>query len=125
MQNYHRKITVNATPEEAMKKISQVNNWWKTDFYGNTDKVNDKFTVPFGDVDGEKSFVDFVVSEMVPNQKVVWEVIDCNLPWFKNKTEWNNTEVVFEISSINKISSQKPQCQCILEESGNGGISNY
>ena len=41
------------------------------------------------------SFVDFVISEFVPNKKVVWKVIDCNLPWFKDKKEWNNTEVVF------------------------------
>jgi hypothetical protein len=97
-KNYHRTITVNATSEEAMRKISQVNHWWKTDFYGSAEKLNDKFTVPFGELNGEKSFVDFVVSEFVPNKKVVWKVTNCNLPWFKDKTEWNNTEVVFQIS---------------------------
>jgi len=98
-KNYHRTITVNATAEEAMKKISQVNHWWKHDFSGSAEKLNDKFTVPFGELNGEKSFVDFVVSEFVPNKKTVWKVTDCNLPWFKDKKEWNNTEVVFEISS--------------------------
>jgi hypothetical protein len=100
-KNYHRTITVNASPEEAMKKISQVNHWWKHDFSGSAEKLNDKFTVPFGELNGEKSFVDFVVSEIVPTKKAVWKVTDCNLPWFKDKTEWNNTEVVFEISSDN------------------------
>jgi hypothetical protein len=98
-KNYHRTITVSASSAEAMKKISQVHNWWKHDFSGNAEKLNDKFKVPFGDLNGEKSFVDFVVSEFVPNKKIVWKVIDCNLPWFKDKKEWNNTEVVFEISS--------------------------
>ena len=65
--------------------------------------LNDKFTVPFGELNGEKSFVDFVVSEFVPNKKAVWKVTNCNLPWFKDKTEWNNTEVVFEISSENSM----------------------
>jgi len=31
-KNYHRTVTVNTSPEEAMKKISQVNLWWKKDF---------------------------------------------------------------------------------------------
>ena len=100
-KNYHRTINVNASKEETFKKISQINHWWKHDFSGSAEKLNDKFTVPFGDLNGEKSFVDFIVSEWVPNKKAVWKVTNCNLPWFKDKTEWNNTEVVFEISPEN------------------------
>ncbi len=59
--------------------------------------MNDKFTVPFG----EPSFVDFVVSEMITNKKVIWSVTDCYLPWFNDKKEWNNTQVVFELSGEN------------------------
>jgi len=47
------------------------------------------------------TFVDFVISELIPNKKVVWKVRDCNLHWIEAKKEWNNTEVVFEISSEN------------------------
>jgi hypothetical protein len=93
-KNYHRAIEVNATAEETMKKIGQVNFWWKKDFSGNAEKLNDKFTVPFG----ETSFVDFIISEMLTNKKVVWSVTNCYLPWFNDKTEWNNTKVVFELS---------------------------
>lgn len=99
-KNYHRTIIVNATSEEAMKKICQVNKWWKHDFSGSAEKIQDKFTVPFGDLNGEKSFVDFVVTEIVPNRKSVWKVTNCNLPWFNDKTEWKNTEVIFEIYSV-------------------------
>ena len=91
----------NASAEEAMKKISQVNLWWKKDFYGSAEKLNDTFTVPFGELNGEKSFVDFTISELVPNKKVTWKVTDCYLPWFKDKKEWNNTEVVFKLSEGN------------------------
>lgn len=93
-KNYHRTITVNASATEAMKKISEVNCWWKKDFSGSAEKLNDIFTVPFG----EPSFVDFVVSEIIPGKKAVWKVTDCYLPWFNDKKEWNNTEVVFELS---------------------------
>jgi hypothetical protein len=99
-RNYHKTIAVNATVAEAMKKISQVK-WWKQEFTGSAEKLNDKFKIPFGDLNGEKSFVDFIVSEFVPNKKTVWKVTNCNLPWFKDKKEWNNTEVVFELSEEN------------------------
>ena len=97
-KNYHRTITVNASAAESMKKISQIGHWWKHDFIGSAEKQDDKFTVPFSELNGEKSFVDFVVTEIVPNKKTIWKVTDCNLPWFKDKTEWNNTEVIFEIT---------------------------
>jgi hypothetical protein len=93
-KNYRRTITVNVSPAEAMKKISRIDLWWRKDFSDRAEKLNDKFTVPFG----EPSFVDFVVSELAPDQKVVWKVTDCYLPWFNDKKEWNNTEVVFELS---------------------------
>ena len=95
--NYHKTIIVNASADEAMNKISHVNLWWKKEFSGSAEKLNDKFTVPFG----EPSFVNFVVSEFVPDKKVVWKVIDCYLPWFQDKKEWNNTEVVFQLSEEN------------------------
>ena len=88
---------VNASAEEAIKKISQVNLWWKKDFSGSAEKLNDKFKVLFG----EPSFVDFVVSEFVPGKKLGWKVIDCYLPWFQDKKEWNNTEVDFQLSEEN------------------------
>jgi hypothetical protein len=132
-KNYHRTITVNASADEAMKKITQVNLWWKTDFYGSAKKLNDKFKIPFGELNGEKSFVDFVVSEFVPNKKVVWKVTNCNLPWFKDKKEWNNTEIVFEISSENGKSKidfthiglvPGIECYDVCEKGWNGHVTN-
>lgn len=128
-KNFHRTITVNASAKEAMKKISQVNCWWKKDFSGSAEKLNDIFTVPFG----EPSFVDFKVSEFVPSKKMVWKVIDCYLPWFQNKKEWNNTEVVFQLSEENnktKINFTHiglvPEVECynVCEKGWNSHINN-
>jgi len=91
-KNYNRTITVNVSAEEAMKKICQVNRWWAKNFTGKAEKMNDKFSVHF-----DKTFVNFEISEYLPNQKVVWKVTDCHLDWINNKKEWNGTKVVFEI----------------------------
>jgi len=48
-KNFHRAIKVNSSAKEAMKKISQVNLWWAKNFSGSAEKLNDKFTVRFGE----------------------------------------------------------------------------
>ena len=96
-KNYRKTITVNAFIEDAMEKISNIDLWWKKDFTGSARRLNDTFTVPFG----APSFVNFIVSELEPGKKVVWKVTDCYLRWFKDTKEWNNTEVVFQLSEEN------------------------
>lgn len=128
-KNYHKAIMVNASPADAMKMISQVNQWWKNDFSGSAGQLNDTFRVPFG----EPSFVDFVVSEFLPAKKMVWKVTDCYLPWFRDKKEWNNTEVVFQVSAENKKTKidfthiglvPEVECYDVCEKGWNGHIDN-
>ncbi len=92
-KNFTTTIKVNASAEEALKKINEVKKWWAKKVRGKSEKLHDKFTVDFG-----TTWVDFEISELIPNKKVVWKVVDCNLEWIENKKEWNGTDVVFEIS---------------------------
>ncbi len=126
-KNYRRTITVNASAEEVMKKISQINLWWVANFTEKAEKLNDKFHVPMG-----RTFVDFQITELVPNKKIVWKVIDCNLPWLKDTKEWNNTEVVFEIYEKGNTTQidfthiglvPGIECYDICEEGWNGHIT--
>jgi len=92
-KSFNTTIKVHTSAEEAVKKINEVNKWWAKKVKGKSEKLNDKFTVDFG-----STWVDFQITELKPNKKVVWKVIDCNLEWIKNKKEWNGTDVVFEIA---------------------------
>lgn len=40
----------------------------------------------------------FRVSEVVPEPRAVWQVLDSRLSWIGDQDEWNGTEVVFEVS---------------------------
>ena len=92
-QNYQSSIAAAFTPGEAFEGISRVNEWWAKNFEGSAEKLNDVFTVRFGE-----TFVTFKVTESMPGKKIAWHVTDCYLPWLNDKTEWNGTTVVFDIS---------------------------
>jgi hypothetical protein len=91
-QNYQSSIAADFTPREAFEAINKVNEWWAKNFEGSAEKLNDVFTVHFGE-----TFVTFKVTESIPGKKIAWKVTDCWLPWLKDKTEWNGTTVQFEI----------------------------
>ena len=92
-QNYQCSIAANFTPGDAFDGINQVNEWWAKNFEGSSKKLNDIFTVRFGE-----TFVTFIVTESIFGKKIAWLVTDCYLPWLQDKTEWNGTTVVFDIS---------------------------
>ena len=107
-------ITANITAEEAMKAISRVSHWWAKDVTGSTEKLNDEFTVRFGE-----TFVDFKITEFVPGSKIVWAVTNSYLPWLKDKTEWTNTRVIFELNADDNLTTINfthlglvPQVEC-------------
>ena len=112
--HFHTTIKVNASTEEALKKINQVDEWWAKKVKGNAEKLYDKFTVDFG-----TTWVNFQITEMVPGKKLVWKVTDCNLDWIKTKKEWNGTDVVFDISENENLTQIDfthigliPSCEC-------------
>jgi hypothetical protein len=94
-QNYQCSIAADFTPAVAFEAIGRVNEWWAKNTEGSAEKLNDVFTVRFGE-----TFVTFKVTESMPGKKIVWAVTDCHLPWLKDKTEWNGTTVVFEIAPL-------------------------
>ncbi len=93
-QDYMATILVKATANKAFKSINQVAAWWIENMEGSSEKLNDVFTIHFGE-----AFVTMKIVESVPDKKVVWTVTDCYLHWFADKEEWKNTRIVFEISA--------------------------
>jgi hypothetical protein len=130
--DYHKTVNVSSSSLTASKKVSEIT-WWIRDYSGKAEKKGDTFRVSFGNVDGEPAFVDFTVSELMPGIKTAWKVNDCHLPWFNDKKEWNNTEVVFEFSEENGNTTidfthiglvPEVECYSICESGWNGHINN-
>jgi len=92
-------ITVDQTPEEAFAAINNVRGWWSGEIEGSTDKPGAEFTYRYGDIHYSRQRI----TELIPGRKVVWIITDSNLSFVKDKTEWNGTEISFEISKKGKI----------------------
>ena len=92
-QDLRSTTTTPASTAEAYDKICRVTEWWTQTVDGKSGAKGDAFTVRFGE-----TFTDFVIDEAIPGHKLVWRVTNCYLPWQNNKTEWNGTSVVWEIS---------------------------
>jgi len=97
-QDYTTTITVNATAQEAFQGINSVTKWWTENLEGRSQKLDDEFTVQFGDVHVSTQ----KLVEVIPNKKVVWLVTDSNLNFIEDKHEWTGTKVSFEIFEKDK-----------------------
>jgi len=92
-KNYQCSITANVTVAKATECINRVDKWWTENFEGSAENLHDTFTVRFGE-----TFVNFKVIEVIADKKMAWEVTDCYLHWLKDKKEWKNTIVMWELS---------------------------
>jgi len=93
-QNFTASFTVDQTLQEVFDAINNVRGWWSEEIEGRTDQLGGVFYYHYQDIHR----CTFKITELVPGQKVVWQVLHNDFNFIKDKTEWNGTEVVFEIA---------------------------
>lgn len=93
-QNFTTVLLVDQTPEAVFNAINNVRGWWSEEIEGSTDKLNEEFRYHYEDVHSCK----MRIIESIPNEKIVWIVLDNYFKFTKDKSEWKDTKVIFEIS---------------------------
>ena len=101
--NFTTTISTDQSPEEAFAAINDVRGWWSENIEGSTANFGDEWTYRHSDAHHKEVHrCRLKVTEMVPNKKVVWLVVDNYFNFTEDKTEWTNTKIVFEISTRGK-----------------------
>jgi len=93
-QNYTTTFLVDQTPAEVFNAITNVKGWWSEEVDGGTENLNDVFLYHYQDV----HLCKIKLIEVVPNEKIVWYVLDNHFNFTEDEKEWTDTQIVFEIS---------------------------
>lgn len=92
-ESFTTSLLVDQSPSEVFKAVNNVRGWWSEHIKGDTAHAFAEFVFEVTGVHYSKQ----KLIEFVPDKKVVWLVTDSKLSFLKNKSEWTNTKVVFDI----------------------------
>lgn len=94
-KSYTAAIEVINSPQEIFEHITiGVAKWWGgKDLSGSSVNLNDEFIVDHPGAHYSKQ----KLVEVMPGKKLVWHVTESSLSWLKEREEWKNTYMIFEI----------------------------
>ena len=92
--DFNTTFSVDETPNAVFHAITNVRGWWSENIEGGTRQLNDEFIYQFQDI--HKCTVKIIT--LIPDKKVVWQILDNYFNFTQDETEWTGTEIEFEIS---------------------------
>ncbi len=99
MKNYTFSFTTSNSVKEVFDLLLNINEWWsgiyEETITGDSQKIGDEFSFSAG---GGMHFSRQKLAELIPNQKIVWQITESNLSFLENPKEWEETRLVFDIS---------------------------
>ena len=93
-QDFSTSFVVDNSPAEVYNAVNNVRGWWSENIEGATDQVNGEWLYQYKDV----HICKIKVIEMIPNQKVVWKVLNNYFNFTEDKSEWTGDTIIFNIS---------------------------
>ncbi|ROS31344.1 SRPBCC family protein [Cellulomonas sp. PhB150] len=87
-------FVVDESPDDVFAAVLDVRGWWTDDIEGPTGDVGDVFVFRHTDVHYSK----LLITEVVPGRRVTWLVLDTELSFVEDTTEWINTSITFEVT---------------------------
>jgi len=100
LPDYHFSFKVDINPEQVIEHISNVSGWWASHVEGESKNINDRFIVRFG-----STYAQIRITESDGQSRIVWLIDDCNMDLLKDKKEWKDTRIVWDISKSDGITT--------------------
>ncbi len=101
-RDYTTRIVVDQSPKQAFDAINNARGWWagpwSGQIKGDTNTLGAVFTYRVPDV----HYCKMKITELSPDRKIVWHVLDSDISYTKTKTEWTDTKISFEIAKKGK-----------------------
>lgn len=94
--NFSTSILVDATPAGVYNAINKPQCWWSDSISGSPEILHSEWRYHFGD----NHITRLKTIELVPNERVVWQVLENYFKNAKDQTEWVGNEIIFRIDNI-------------------------
>jgi hypothetical protein len=104
-RDFTTSILVDQTPQEAFDAINDVRGWWSGEIEGRTDVLGEEFTYSYKKLHRTTQ----KITELVPGEKIVWHVTASHLDFVRDKSEWDGTDIVFEIARKREETGEKTE----------------
>jgi hypothetical protein len=92
-KDYSATFLVDNTPEAAFDAINNVRGWWSENIEGRTDALGE---FKYRAEDLHRCTIR--ITELVPGKRVVWHVLDNDFNFIADKSEWKDTDIIFELA---------------------------
>ena len=94
-KNFTTSINVDKDISHAFNAIKNFRAWWSEEIKGKTDQLNKTFFYHYKDV----HLCKIKLIEIVADKKLIYQVIENEFNFTKDKTEWINTKLIFDLST--------------------------
>jgi len=111
-QGFSTVLSVPQTPDQAFAAIKDLRGWWNEDIEGESEKVGDELTYRFKDVHRCR----LKVVELVPNERIVWEVLENHFSFTRDQSEWLGTRITFDVARAGRATEVRFMHQGLLPE---------
>jgi Activator of Hsp90 ATPase homolog 1-like protein len=98
--SYRTTFLVEATPQETFAAVNDVRGWWSEDLDGRTDTVGAEFAFRGNHQGVNVHRARIKVTDLVPGERVAWQVLDNHFTFTEDQSEWTGTRIVFELVPV-------------------------
>jgi hypothetical protein len=91
--SFTTRLALTRSPQAAFDAICNPRAWWSGDIEGSSHRKGDIFTYRYKHLHFSRQ----EVSELVQARRVVWKVLEAELNFVVDRSEWTGTSIAFDI----------------------------